>query len=375
MKIKHHGRFGNFKNSYKIKNYLINIMKVFITGNMGYVGSVLTKYLKQTFSNLQIIGFDSGFFGHSLTGSDFIPEQAVSIQYFGDIRDIDQSVLNGIDAVVHLAGVSNDPIGNEFEDVTMDINRYASVKLANMAIDQGVKNFVFASSCSMYGQADSLPRKETDTTNPLTAYARSKIGTEEDLKVKNLGKMIFTSLRFATACGWSDRLRLDLVLNDFVAGAISSGEINVLSDGTPWRPLIDVEDMSRAVGWAMSRKVDNGGQYLAINAGSNSSNYQVKQIAKAVNKLIAETKVSINSDALPDKRSYSVDFTLYEKLVPKLFQPIINLDQSILNLRDGLIKMNFKNKNFRDSSFMRLNTIRKHIKNNRIGKDLRWKTF
>ena len=342
---------------------------------MGYVGSILTQYLKKKYPTIQLIGYDTSFFGHSLTGTNFIPERAVSTQHFGDIRDINQSMLCGVDAIVHLAGVSNDPIGKEFEDVTEDINRHASLRLAKMAIKEGVKNFVFASSCSMYGQVEGGSRKETDKTNPLTAYARSKIGTEEDLKDISLGDMIFTSLRFATACGWSERLRLDLVLNDFVACAISSGEITVLSDGTPWRPLIDVEDMSRAIDWAIHRKKSNGEQYLAINAGKNSSNYQVKDIANAVAELIPKTKISINKDVLPDKRSYSVDFNLYEKLAPE-FQPTITLDQSICRLRDGFFKMNFTNKNFRESSFfMRLHTLREHIKNNRLGKDLRWKFF
>lgn len=342
---------------------------------MGYVGSILTQYLKKKYPEIQLIGYDAGYFGHSLTGTNFIPERVISVQNFGDIRDINEQMLRGVDAVVHLAGISNDPIGKEFEDVTEDINRHASLKLAKMAIKEGVKNFIFASSCSMYGQVDGGSRKETDKTNPLTAYARSKIGTEEDLKNISLRDMIFTSLRFATACGWSERLRLDLVLNDFVACAISSGEITVLSDGTPWRPLIDVEDMSRAIDWAITRKKDNGGQYLAINAGKNSSNYQVKDIASAVAELIPKTKISINKDAPPDKRSYSVDFNLYEKLAPE-FQPIITLDQSICRLRDGFLKMNFTNKNFRESTyFMRLYTLREHIKNNRLGKDLRWKSF
>ena len=149
----------------------------------------------------------------------------------------------------------------------------------------------------MYGQTEGRARKETDPTDPLTAYARSKIGTEKDLESMNLGDMIFTSLRFATACGWSSRLRLDLVLNDFVACAITSGKITVLSDGTPWRPLIDVEDMSRAIDWAINRKKHSGGQYLVVNTGNNSSNYQVKQMANSVAKLIPETKILINKNA------------------------------------------------------------------------------
>jgi len=347
-------------------------MKVFITGNMGYVGSTLTQYLKKTYPKIELIGYDTSFFGHLLTGTDFIPEKKITTQYFGDVRDISKSMLDGVDAIVHLAGVSNDPIGKEFEGVTEDINRHASIRLAKLAIKNGIKNFVFASSCSMYGQAEGASKKESDKTNPLTAYAHSKIGTEEDIKNINLGDMSFTSLRFATACGWSDRLRLDLVLNDFVACAISSGKITVLSDGTPWRPLIDVEDMSRAIAWAITRKQNNGGQYLAINAGKNSSNYQVKEIANAVVSIIPKTEISINKDALPDKRSYTVDFTMFEKLAPD-FQPIISLEKSINRLKEGLLKLNFNDNEFRNSSLIRLNILRNYLKNNMIDKNLRWK--
>ena len=349
-------------------------MKILITGNMGYVGSALIPYIKKTYQNVEIIGYDSGFFGHSLTGTDFLPEQGISTQYLGDIRSIKKSILEGIDAVVHLAGISNDPIGHEFEQVTEEINQKASINLAKMASIAGVKNFVFASSCSMYGAANNNARKETDDTNPLTAYARSKIGTENDLKKTNLGNMNFTSLRFATACGWSNRLRLDLVLNDFVACAISSKKITVLSDGTPWRPLIDFEDMSRAICWAAFRNEKNGGKFIAINAGSNSNNYQVKDLAYAVSKLVPKIDISINKNALPDKRSYSVDFSLYKKLAPD-FQPVINIETSISRLIDGLKKINFNDEDFRNSNFMRLNTLKKHINEGRMGKDLYWKIF
>jgi len=349
-------------------------LKVLITGNMGYIGPVLNRVLVNSFADIEIVGLDTGFFGHSLTGSDFLPEHGVALQYFGDVRDIKPSMLAGIDAIVHLAGVSNDPIGDEFESVTTDVNRNASVRLVEMSVAAGVKNFVFASSCSMYGEAGNKARKETDETNPITAYARSKIGTEEDVKNINLGNMIFTSLRFATACGWSTRLRLDLVLNDFVACAVTSGEITVLSDGTPWRPLIDVEDMSRAIAWGVTRSRECGGQFLAINAGSNNSNYQVKDLANAVAKLVPNTKISINKNALPDKRSYSVDFALYESLAPD-FQPIVTLDESIRRLHSGLKKMNFLDEGFRQSSYMRLNTLREHMRSGRIGKDLRWQFF
>jgi nucleoside-diphosphate-sugar epimerase len=265
-------------------------------------------------------------------------------------------------------------MGKEFEEVTAAINRSASVNLARASAKVGVKNFVFASSCSMYGQADGGARKETDPTNPLTAYARSKIGVEEDLYAADLGGMVFTSLRFATACGWSSRLRLDLVLNDFVASAVATEKISILSDGTPWRPLIDVEDMSRAISWGIARKAENGGAFLAVNAGSTESNYQMKDLAEAVAKLIPGTSISINKDALPDRRSYSVDFSLYRELA-KNHQPKVTLNQSIERLRDGLLAMNFAVKDFRQSSFMRLNSLRLHLDSRRLEEDLRWLKF
>ena len=347
-------------------------MKVLITGNMGYVGPVLVRYLKKEVPSIEIIGFDAGFFGHSLTGADTLPETGLSEQYFGDIRELPSSLLVGVDAVVHLAAVSNDPMGNEFEAVTNAVNRVASIRIAKLASRAGVKNFVFASSCSMYGASNEGSRKETDETNPLTAYARSKIGTETDLKNIDLNGMVFTSLRFATACGMSDRLRLDLVLNDFVACAITSGEITVLSDGSPWRPLIDVEDMARAISWAIQRSADNGGQYLAVNAGRDENNYQVKELAEAVLDHFPNTKVSINKDALPDKRSYKVDFSLYKALAP-LFIPQVSLNESILRLKEGFLRMRFNDKNFRDSPFMRLNTLRRHMDSGWLDNDLRWK--
>ena len=249
---------------------------------MGYVGPVLTRFLRANLNDAELIGFDAGFFGHSLTGAGCCPRPCSNRQVFGDIREFPPELLDGVDAVVHLSAVSNDPMGNKFEAVTGEINQQASVRIAQLAAERGVKNFVFASSCSMYGYAEGGARKESDPTNPLTAYARSKIGSEQAFAELDLDGMAVTSLRFATACGMSDRLRLDLVLNDFVACAIASGEITVLSDGTPWRPLIDVEDMARAISWAIVRKPGNGGKFLAVNAGRDEGNYQVRDLAEAV---------------------------------------------------------------------------------------------
>jgi nucleoside-diphosphate-sugar epimerase len=346
-------------------------MKILITGNMGYLGPVLVRHLRRARPGATLCGFDTGFFGHCLTDVDRAPESMLNTQHFGDVRNFPVDLLRGVAAVVHLAAISNDPMGNKFEGVTSDINAHASVAIANAARDAGVKSFVFASSCSMYGVAEGGAKKEVDSINPLTAYARSKVATEVGLKGMDLGGMNVTCLRFATACGMSDRLRLDLVLNDFVACALASKEISVLSDGSPWRPLIDVKDMARAIDWAIDRPRENGGQFLAVNAGSDRWNYQVKDLAIAVAAAIPGTGVTINTNAPPDKRSYKVDFSLFSQLAPKN-TPIVDLEQSIDKLKDGLAAMGFANPDFRNSSFMRLKVLEKHMADGRLTDTLRW---
>jgi nucleoside-diphosphate-sugar epimerase len=347
-------------------------MRILVTGNMGYVGPVLARHLRSAISGCKLIGYDSGFFGHCLTDAPVLPETLYDHQYYGDIRDLPDSVVEGADGVVHLAAVSNDPIGEKFESVTKDINQSASVRVAELSRRAGVKSFVFASSCSMYGWAEGSARKETDPVNPLTAYARSKVGTESALKIMDHGRTRVTCLRFATACGMSDRLRLDLVLNDFVACAVTSGNITVLSDGTPWRPLIDVEDMARAIAWALERPASNGGQFLAINVGREEWNFQVKDLAEAVAAAVPGTHVSINTSAVPDKRSYKVDFSLFKQLAPEA-TPQLTLEQSIARLRDGLTAMGFADKDFRNSPYIRLKMLERHIDAGRLAPDLRWR--
>ena len=267
-------------------------MKILITGNMGYIAPVFIKYLRKNYDDIKIVGYDTGFFGHCLTTAKCIPEHRVDTQYFGDLRNFPDSILTGIDAVVHLAAISNDPMGNQFEKATTEINSNASAEFARKAKKAGVRNFVFASSCSMYGSAEGGPRKESDTLNPLTAYAMSKVFMEKELIILSDEAFTVTCLRFSTACGMSDRLRLDLVLNDFVASAFSTGKITVLSDGTPWRPLIHVKDMARAIDWAINRTPETGGEYLPINIGSDIWTYQIGDLAKAVANIIPNTKVT-----------------------------------------------------------------------------------
>lgn len=346
-------------------------MKLLITGNTGYIGPMVYRHMIQAFPDINIVGYDNGYFAHCLTGAARLPEAALTTQHWGDVRDFPEELLDGVDAVIHLAAISNDPMGSRYEAVTEDINFASSKAIAEKALKHGVKRFVFASSCSMYGYAEGGPRKEGDELNPLTAYSRSKVATEKALAELAGSGMVTTALRFSTACGWSDRIRLDLVLNDFVACAIASKEITVLSDGTPWRPLIDVKDMARSMEWALTRDPAEGGDYLAINVGSQEWNYQVRELAEAVARAVPGTTVSINTDAPPDKRSYRVDFSLYESLAPQ-HQPQITLDQSIAEIKAGLETMHFSDANFRASQFMRLKVLEKHIEEKRLNDALRW---
>lgn len=331
-------------------------MKILITGNTGYIGPSVLQRLRQSRPGATLVGLDKGYFAHCLTNADILPECRADVQHFADVRRLPPEVLQGVDAVVHLAAISNDPMGKTFEDVTYDINFRASVDLARQAKAAGVRSFAFASSCSVYGLADDTPRNETSPLNPLTAYAKSKIRTEVELEKLADKSFTVTCLRFATACGMSDRLRLDLVVNDFVACAVASKNITILSDGTPWRPLIHVRDMARAFDWAIGRN-GSSQNFLAVNVGSDGWNYQVKDLAEAIAKVVPGVSVSINKNAPQDSRSYRVDFALYRKLAPD-HQPQVDLLTTIRELKTGLEAMGFKDQSFRTSKFMRLEVLR-----------------
>ena len=345
-------------------------MRIVITGNMGYVGPVVTRHLRCRYPDAALIGFDAGYFAHCLTTTGMLPETFLTQQHFGDVRDLPAELLRGADAVVHLAAISNDPMGNRFESATDSINRGASLRLALLASDAGVSNFVFASSCSVYGFAEGKARTEDDPVNPLTAYSRSKIATEQGLGGFSNGRMAVTNLRFATACGMSDRLRLDLVLNDFVACAVTASEITVRSDGTPWRPLIDVADMARAIEWAATRDAARGGTVLTVNAGSDQWNLQVRDLAEACVRAFDGTKVSVNPDAPPDRRSYAVDFRRFRELAPE-HQPLVALDESIRRLGEGLRAIRFDMANFHDSNYIRLRVLAGLVTSGSLTPDLR----
>jgi nucleoside-diphosphate-sugar epimerase len=332
-------------------------MKFCVTGNLGYIGPCVIEHLRTAYPTATLVGLDTGFFAGCLLDPLHYPEYLPDLQYFADVRTLPVGIFDGVDAVIHLAALSNDPLGNRFSETTSEINHRATIEVARQAKRAGARSFVFASSCSVYGLSGDTARSERSAVNPLTAYAKSKVRAEEDLGELAGDDFVVTCLRFATACGASPRLRLDLVLNDFVASAVSTGEIRILSDGSPWRPLIDVRDMALAAEWAaLCRTADEGGRFLVLNVGSNEWNWQVRDLAASVASAFPGTKVSINSDAQPDARSYRVDFGLFRSLA-KLHQPQCTLAGTIMELKMVLERAGFRDAGFRQSRFVRLHVL------------------
>lgn len=347
-------------------------MKILITGNLGYVGSVLVSRLRACYPDATLVGFDMGYFGNCLSTDDILPECRVNVQHFGDVRRFPVEILSGADAVVYLAALSNDPLGHAFEEPTLDINYRECVSIAKKAKEAGVGSWIFASSCSVYGSADEGARTEESAVNPLTAYAKSKVWAERDLAPLADESFRITCLRFATACGMSPRLRLDLVLNDFVAGAIASKKISILSDGTPWRPLIHVKDMARAIDWAIGRKACDGGHFLTVNVGDDRWNYQVRDLAQAVARVIPGVEVSINENAQPDKRSYRVSFEKFKHLA-RGYTPELDLMTAVAEISEGLDAIRFADADFRNSKYIRLNVLSRLKQAGALTDILEWK--
>lgn len=346
-------------------------MKILITGNMGYMGPAVVRQLRASYPDDMLIGYDLGLFSSCLTNTGHLPECQVDIQYFKDVRSFPAAILTGIDVIVHLAAISNDPIGDKYKDVTMAINYTASKNLAILAKKAGVKKFIFASSCSVYGCAENEFMTEKSPVNPLSTYAESKLLTEKALEGLADKKFTVTCLRFATGCGMSARLRLDLVLNDFAASAVALKKITVLSDGTSWRALIDVRDFARAIDWAITRSPANGGEYLIVNAGFAQGNYQIRELAEAVGQIIPDSTVSINKEAPADKRSYKVNFTLFKLLAPG-FQPQHDLFSTVRELVSGLKAMGFNDENFRDSNLIRFKALEQMREKKLLDQQLQW---
>jgi len=343
---------------------------VLITGNMGYLGPVVAASIREAFPDATITGFDTGFFATSLLDPALLPERLLDKQWSGDVRRLPDEPLGGVEAVVHLAGVSNEPMGNAFERATWEINDRAAVETALRAKRLGVRRFVFASTCSVYGSGDESPRNEESPLRPLTAYARSKAAAEEGLREVADRDFAVTCLRFGTAFGSSPRLRLDLVLNDFVASAIVSRRIVVLGDGRSWRPVIHVRDVARAVVWSLGRATTRE-PFLTLNAGADGSNHRILDLARAVQIALGDVEIDVKGQGTPDPRSYRVDFSRFAALAPEC-QPAADLATAIRDLSGDLTRAGFRDPDFRSSRWARLPVLQGLIASGRMSPDLFW---
>ncbi len=288
-------------------------MRILITGHKGYIGTVMAPLLAD--AGHEVVGLDSDLFEHCTFGE--APREFPSIRK--DLRDVEAADLKGFEAVIHLAGLSNDPLGNLNPSLTYDINHHASVQLARLAKEVGVARYLFSSSCSTYGAAGDKILDETAEFNPVTPYGRSKVLVEQEVAQLASPEFSPVFLRNATAYGVSPRLRFDLVLNNLTAWALTTGRVFIKSDGTPWRPIVHIEDISRAFLAALEapRELIHN---QAFNVGRSEENYRIRDLAEIVKETVPGCEIEFAADAGPDKRCYRADFSRISRVLPA-FQP------------------------------------------------------
>ena len=354
-------------------------MNVLMTGHDGYIGAVMVPVLQA--AGHEIVGVDTGFFSGGRPGATGNGFQSIRHRASGgrfrhlgrDIRDLTAEDFAGIHAVIHLAALSNDPMGELDPELTHHINHRATLRMARLAREAGVERFLQASTCSVYGVADqSELATEESPLRPYSAYAVSKVRVEEDLAHLANDGFSPVFMRNATAYGWSPRFRADLVLNNLACWAHTTGEIRILSDGTPWRPVVHVGDIARAFAAVLAaprQAIHN----QAFNVGVDEENYQVRDLAAMVQEAFPGCRVTIARDGGPDPRSYRVDFSKIRRKVPG-FQPAWNARRGAQELRSAFEAVGLTREDFTGPRYVRLARLKQLLAQGRLDGQLRWKT-
>ena len=339
-------------------------MKVLLTGSRGYIGTVMAPFLLD--AGHEVVGVDTDLYRRSTFG----PWRESIRTLSKDVRELQVADLRGFDAVIHLAALSNDPLGDLNPQLTYEVNHLASVRLAGLAKAAGVRRFAFASSCSNYGAAGNAPVDEDSELKPVTAYGESKVRVERD--VSRLADDSFSPvfLRCATAYGVSPRLRFDVVLNNLVAWAFTSGKVFLKSDGTPWRPIVHIEDISRAFLAILSapREAVHG---QAFNVGRNDQNFRIREIAQIVKETVPGCEIAFAQDAGPDKRNYRADFSKIGRQLPA-FQPKWDARKGARQLYEAYKAVGLELEDFEGPRFRRIDQLKQLMEMGNLGSDLRW---
>lgn len=341
-------------------------MRVLVTGHLGYVGTVLVKLLRA--ANHEVFGIDSDLYRGSTFGDEKSILSTPSLQK--DIRDIEFADIEGFDGILHLAGLSNDPLGDLNPSLTYEINHQASVRLAKMAKEVGVERFVFSSSCSNYGAGGQDFLDENSPLNPVTPYGKSKVMVEQDVSGLADDDFSPTFLRSATAYGVSPRLRFDLVINNLVAWAYTTGKVFLKSDGTPWRPVVHVEDMALAFKAALEapRELIHN---KVFNVGRTEDNYRIRELAEIVAETVPNSQVTFSESAEPDKRNYRVNCDFIIQTLPG-YQPRWNARKGVEQLYEAYQEEGIKLEDFEGPRYRRILHVKELIQEGQLNRELRW---
>ena len=343
-------------------------MRVLVTGHKGYIGSVMVPMLLE--KGFDVVGIDNDLYEGSIFGDESLYGGIPNVPYLKkDIRDIELSDLNGIDLIAHLCALSNDPLGNFDPNITYQINYEASVKLAKLAKKAGVQRLVFTSSCSVYGASTEDIVNEQSEPNPVTPYGKSKINAERD--ISGLADSVFTPvfLRPATAYGVSPMLRFDLVLNNFVAWAYTSGTVLLKSDGLAWRPIVHIEDISRAFIAALTAPRDIVHNQV-FNVGQTEENYIVRQLADIAKEVVPDSEIKYAKDSEADKRSYRVDFNKISSTL-STFKPQWTARLGAKQLYDAFKKFGLALEDFEGPRYRRISHLENNVATGVLDKTLR----